>query len=86
MRFIRFLTRRPCLLDMAAKASLMRDIGIDMRYCICIVMHKIILYVSIKQRMISSIMQVNPDLVTSLENSGLSFTGKDETGQRMEVL
>jgi len=49
-------------------------------------MHKIILYVCIEQRMISSIMQVNPDLVTSLENSGLSFTGKDETGQRMEVL
>lgn len=30
--------------------------------------------------------EVNPDLVTSLENSGLSFTGKDETGQRMEIV
>ena len=30
-------------------------------------------------------MQVNPDLVARLENAGLSFTGKDETGQRMEV-
>jgi len=30
-------------------------------------------------------MQVNPDLVACLENAGLSFTGKDETGQRMEV-
>jgi len=30
-------------------------------------------------------MQVNPELVSRLENAGLSFTGKDETGQRMEV-
>ncbi|XP_027192837.1 uncharacterized protein [Cicer arietinum] len=30
--------------------------------------------------------EVNPDLVTRLENSGLSFTGKDETGQRMEIV
>lgn len=30
-------------------------------------------------------MQVNPELVARLENAGLSFTGKDETGQRMEV-
>ena len=29
--------------------------------------------------------QVNPDMVSSLEDAGLSFTGKDETGQRMEV-
>ncbi|MCI19224.1 CTP synthase-like, partial [Trifolium medium] len=36
--------------------------------------------------MISSYMQVNPDLVTRLEKSGLSFTGKDETGQRMEIV
>ncbi|XP_040866229.1 CTP synthase isoform X1 [Glycine max] len=30
--------------------------------------------------------EVNPDLVACLENAGLSFTGKDETGQRMEIL
>jgi len=30
-------------------------------------------------------MQVNPELVARLENAGLSFIGKDETGQRMEV-
>lgn len=30
-------------------------------------------------------MQVNPDMVPCLEDAGLSFTGKDETGQRMEV-
>lgn len=42
MRCIRFLTLRPCLLDMAAKASLMRDIGIDMRYCI-VMLHEIML-------------------------------------------
>ncbi|GAU40627.1 hypothetical protein TSUD_190040 [Trifolium subterraneum] len=30
--------------------------------------------------------EVNPDLVTRLEKSGLSFTGKDETGQRMEIV
>ena len=30
-------------------------------------------------------MQVNPDFVARLENAGLTFAGKDETGQRMEV-
>ncbi|XP_061355425.1 uncharacterized protein LOC133299952 isoform X2 [Gastrolobium bilobum] len=30
--------------------------------------------------------EVNPELVARLENAGLSFTGKDETGQRMEIL
>lgn len=30
-------------------------------------------------------MQVNPEMVTRLENAGLTFTGKDGTGQRMEV-
>ena len=30
-------------------------------------------------------MQVNPDMVARLEKAGLSFTGKDETGRRMEV-
>ena len=30
-------------------------------------------------------MQVNPEMVSRLEDAGLSFTGKDETGQRMEV-
>ncbi|KAK7262727.1 hypothetical protein RJT34_30307 [Clitoria ternatea] len=30
--------------------------------------------------------EVNPDLVARLENAGLSFTGKDETGQRMEIV
>ncbi|RYR27391.1 hypothetical protein Ahy_B01g051430 isoform D [Arachis hypogaea] len=29
--------------------------------------------------------EVNPDFVSRLENAGLSFTGKDETGQRMEI-
>ncbi|MED6121021.1 hypothetical protein PIB30_119216 [Stylosanthes scabra] len=29
--------------------------------------------------------EVNPDVVSRLENAGLSFTGKDETGQRMEI-
>lgn len=28
---------------------------------------------------------MNPDMVAQLEQAGLSFTGKDETGQRMEV-
>ena len=51
VRFIRFLTLWP-FLDMAAKASLMRDIGIDMRYFI--VMHKIILWMWVKQKMILS--------------------------------
>lgn len=30
-------------------------------------------------------MQVNPDMISTFENAGLSFTGKDETGRRMEV-
>ncbi|XP_014505498.1 CTP synthase 1 isoform X2 [Vigna radiata var. radiata] len=30
--------------------------------------------------------EVNPELVSRLENAGLSFTGKDETGQRMEIV
>ncbi|KAK7386610.1 hypothetical protein VNO78_26944 [Psophocarpus tetragonolobus] len=30
--------------------------------------------------------EVNPDLVARLENAGLYFTGKDETGQRMEIV
>ncbi|KAM2496264.1 hypothetical protein COP2_037087 [Malus domestica] len=30
--------------------------------------------------------EVNPEMVARLENSGLSFTGKDETGQRMEIV
>ncbi|OMO77754.1 CTP synthase [Corchorus olitorius] len=30
--------------------------------------------------------EVNPDMVAHLENAGLSFTGKDETGCRMEIV
>ncbi|XP_059656198.1 uncharacterized protein LOC132303108 isoform X2 [Cornus florida] len=30
--------------------------------------------------------EVNPDMVAQLENAGLSFTGKDESGQRMEII
>ncbi|KAH0986178.1 hypothetical protein GBA52_013355 [Prunus armeniaca] len=30
--------------------------------------------------------EVNPEMVARLENAGLSFTGKDETGQRMEIV
>ncbi|KAK4742455.1 hypothetical protein SAY87_000456 [Trapa incisa] len=30
--------------------------------------------------------EVNPEMVPSLEKAGLSFTGKDETGQRMEII
>ncbi|KAL9256733.1 CTP synthase 2-like protein [Drosera capensis] len=30
--------------------------------------------------------EVNPDMVARLENAGLIFTGKDETGQRMEIV
>ncbi|XVE48404.1 hypothetical protein DITRI_Ditri01bG0000200 [Diplodiscus trichospermus] len=30
--------------------------------------------------------EVNPDMVARLENAGLSFTGKDETGRRMEIV
>ncbi|KAG5249582.1 hypothetical protein OIU77_026834 [Salix suchowensis] len=30
--------------------------------------------------------EVNPDMVSRLEDAGISFTGKDETGQRMEIV
>ena len=30
-------------------------------------------------------MQVNPEVVGMLEEAGLKFVGKDESGQRMEV-
>ncbi|KAF9587209.1 hypothetical protein IFM89_039568 [Coptis chinensis] len=30
--------------------------------------------------------EVNPDMITRLENAGLSFVGKDETGRRMEIV
>ncbi|XP_047337749.1 CTP synthase 2-like [Impatiens glandulifera] len=30
--------------------------------------------------------EVNPDMVETFEDAGLSFTGKDETGQRMEIV
>ena len=30
--------------------------------------------------------EVNPDLISDLENAGCVFVGKDETGQRCEIL
>ncbi|KAH9622683.1 hypothetical protein KSS87_020632 [Heliosperma pusillum] len=30
--------------------------------------------------------EVNPDMVAQLESAGMSFTGKDETGERMEII
>ena len=30
--------------------------------------------------------EVNPELVPALEEGGLRFVGKDETGQRMEIV
>ncbi|XWS55433.1 hypothetical protein CRYUN_Cryun10bG0173100 [Craigia yunnanensis] len=30
--------------------------------------------------------EVNPEMVVRLENAGISFTGKDETGRRMEII
>ena len=30
--------------------------------------------------------EVNPDMVKDLEKGGLSFVGKDESGQRMEII
>lgn len=30
--------------------------------------------------------EVNPDIVPELEAAGLRFTGRDETGRRMEIL
>jgi CTP synthase (UTP-ammonia lyase) len=31
------------------------------------------------------IVQVNPDVIETLEEAGLKFVGKDESGKRMEV-
>ena len=33
----------------------------------------------------NNIMQVNPDVIGTLEEAGLQFVGKDESGKRMEV-
>ncbi|KAF2615226.1 hypothetical protein F2Q70_00009881 [Brassica cretica] len=30
--------------------------------------------------------EVNPDMISEIENAGLSFVGKDETGRRMEIV
>ncbi|KAM1004164.1 hypothetical protein ACFX2C_004389 [Malus domestica] len=30
--------------------------------------------------------EVNPDMISQLENAGLSFVGRDETGRRMEIV
>lgn len=30
--------------------------------------------------------EVNPEMISQLEEGGLSFTGKDEKGERMQVL
>ncbi|KAJ9564970.1 hypothetical protein OSB04_000936 [Centaurea solstitialis] len=30
--------------------------------------------------------QVNPEMVLQLEKAGLSFTGKDESGRRMQII
>ena len=30
--------------------------------------------------------EVNPDMISQLENAGLSFVGKDESGKRMEIV
>ena len=30
-------------------------------------------------------LQVNPDMISMLEEAGLTFVGKDESGKRMEV-
>lgn len=35
--------------------------------------------------MILCILQVNPEVIGALEEAGLKFVGKDETGKRMEV-
>ena len=31
------------------------------------------------------LLQVNPDMIDMLEEAGLKFVGKDESGKRMEV-
>ena len=30
--------------------------------------------------------EVNPDLIEQIESNGMRFVGKDETGQRMEII
>ena len=30
--------------------------------------------------------EVNPDLIESIEEAGMKFVGKDDTGQRMEII
>lgn len=35
--------------------------------------------------LLNVIMQVNPDVIGDLEEAGLKFVGRDESGKRMEV-
>lgn len=75
-------------LDMEIEATLRRDTAIDMRY----VMHIILFCLGCSEKLIFEarglncfVLQVNPEIVGRLEKAGLSFTGKDLTGRRMEV-
>ena len=69
------------------QSMLMKDIGTDMR----LIDQKIISFTSIfivNFQLITiyyDFVQVNPEMVDTLEKSGLKFVGKDETGKRMEA-
>eukprot|EP00249_Psilotum_nudum_P019850 c27446_g1_i1 orf=829-2661(+) len=52
-------------------------------YCVTAKLYKKFLYVDERHR---HRYEVNPDMVEMLEKKGLHFVGKDESGQRMEIL
>lgn len=78
------------LVDMGIEVTLMRDIVIDTRWIVFNgnKMNKNFLKSYQFCQVVTLyflLLQVNPEMVARLEKAGLSFTGKDETGQRMEV-
>ena len=60
----------------------MKGIAIDMRYGY-LNTHFGFLELGHFLILLTGFLQVNPDMVASLEQAGLSFAAKDETGERM---
>jgi len=63
----------------------MKGIAIDMRYGY-LNTHFGFLELGHFLILLTGFLQVNPDMVASLEQAGLSFAAKDETGERMEIV
>lgn len=71
--------------DMGIKILSMRGIAIDTRYR-WLNTHFGFLKLGHLLIPLTGFLQVNPDMVASLEKAGLSFAAKDETGERTEIV